>query len=415
MSVALGIFSCRCGRGACALAMTGTYRQQGMALWLLLCLLLVLSSRGWLQSVWPMSAQQRAMQHTQAALAVAQQALLAYALQTISMASPICKSNCPRPGDLPCPDRDNDGDAESSCSTLGTRLGRLPWRTLGIGDVRDGSGERLWYAVSNAYKNNPRLLPLNLETPGSWSLATPESLPWDATTGTGAVAVVIAPMQPLQRQDGWVQRRDAASSVEPRHYLDQWASYDNATALEFSPRGFIIAPLQPGFNDVLLPISASRMHQAMQAQVLAELGRMLICSPAACSRYPIPAKLNDPSCLGHASLLVGQCPSATTALGRLPWTTGSNWPTLAQVTLAGDAQHHWFQQNGWREQVFYQLTGNGFRLVMPGEPLLGQSRSSPALKLQAEQYLEADTFNALGQTQPAALAGTPNDWMRAWP
>jgi hypothetical protein len=30
------------------------------------------------------------------------------------------------------------------------RLGRLPWKTLGLPDLRDGDGERLWYAVSSA-------------------------------------------------------------------------------------------------------------------------------------------------------------------------------------------------------------------------------------------------------------------------
>jgi hypothetical protein len=32
------------------------------------------------------------------------------------------------------------------------RLGRLPWKTLGLPDLRDGHGERLWYAVSTKYK-----------------------------------------------------------------------------------------------------------------------------------------------------------------------------------------------------------------------------------------------------------------------
>lgn len=390
-------------------------RPQGMALWGLLCVLLMLSLSGWLHSLSPMTAQQQSMQHTQAVLAIAQQALLAYALQTISPATPVCKSNCPRPGDLPCPDRNNDGIAEGSCNDEGSRLGRLPWRTLGLGDLRDGSGERLWYAVSSAYKNTHRQLPLNLETPGSWSLATSGLLRWDATAANGVVAVLIAPMHPLQREDGWVQHRDPASSAEPRHYLDLWADYDNATATEASPRGFVMAPRQPGFNDVVLPITATRMHQAMQAQVLAELGRLLACHPADCARYPLPALLTDPSCLGHTSLQAGACPSAPTALGRLPSTTTATWPLAGTVTLSGEANHHWFQQNGWRELVFYQRTSQGFRLLVSGEALPGQSRASAALKLQAQQYLEADSFHSMGLTQAGALTHTPNDSMRAWP
>ena len=62
------------------------------------------------------------------------------------------------PGYLPCPDPDDDGWAESTCGSLARhlgqaeRLGRLPWKTLGLPDLRDGRGERLWYAVSTRYK-----------------------------------------------------------------------------------------------------------------------------------------------------------------------------------------------------------------------------------------------------------------------
>ncbi|MEM7252983.1 MAG: hypothetical protein AAF493_16325 [Pseudomonadota bacterium] len=55
------------------------------------------------------------------------------------------------PGPLFCPDLDDDGIPEPTCGP-GTLVGKLPWRTLGLGDVRDGAGERLWYAVSPRYR-----------------------------------------------------------------------------------------------------------------------------------------------------------------------------------------------------------------------------------------------------------------------
>lgn len=173
--------------------------QRGVAVWVVL--LLLSGAGGWIlytASNTP-SARYLMMQKTITSLALAQQALLAYAQQPLGVTQ--CESNCPRPGDLPCPDRNNDGIAETSCSNT-TRLGRLPWKTLGIGDVRDGSGERLWYAVSERYKNNPRILPLNLDTSGTWSMLSAEGVLWDATQGDGLVAVLIAPMQPLVREDG---------------------------------------------------------------------------------------------------------------------------------------------------------------------------------------------------------------------
>ena len=98
---------------------------------------------------------------TAEALAQAKEALIGYAINVQFPNSNSCYNtfthinNCPRPGELPCPDTNNDGSADS-CSNQSDRLGRLPWKTLGLPDLRDGSGERLWYAVSNNFKNNPR-------------------------------------------------------------------------------------------------------------------------------------------------------------------------------------------------------------------------------------------------------------------
>ena len=122
--------------------------QRGVIVWVIL--LLLAGMGGLLLTASQNTSRQSAMQKTLASLALAQQALLAYAAQPLGTTQ--CEMNCPRPGDLPCPDRNNDGEAESSCSTT-SRLGRLPWKTLGTGDLRDGSGERLWYAVSERYKN----------------------------------------------------------------------------------------------------------------------------------------------------------------------------------------------------------------------------------------------------------------------
>src|SRR5205085_490476 len=88
---------------------------------------------------------------TERALAQAREALIAYAAER-----PI--DAAVGPGYLPCPDADDDGWAETTCGSLSghlgqaERLGRLPWKTLGLPDLRDGSGERLWYAVSTRHK-----------------------------------------------------------------------------------------------------------------------------------------------------------------------------------------------------------------------------------------------------------------------
>src|SRR5688500_14571592 len=144
------------------------------------------------------------------ALAQAREALLAYATDRAIDA-------VVGPGYLPCPDRDDDGWAEPTCGSLSgdsgqaQRLGRLPWKTLGLPDLRDGHGERLWYAVGSKHKGllncaasracvdmSPAaaLGTLTIREPGGTVIHDgTRADPSDARAG--AVAAVIAPGAPL--------------------------------------------------------------------------------------------------------------------------------------------------------------------------------------------------------------------------
>ena len=157
------------------------------------------------------------------------------------------------PGVLPFPDRNSDAnryDGEADCVTDGLSdrhlIGRLAWagerapcpaRALGV-EIRDGSGEALWYAVSRNLVNHrgggasdPPINPGLLD-------GTP-AYPWlrliDASgrvlTGNDGepleiAAVVIAPGAALP---GQVR---AGSHPGPAHYLDavtvNGVTYDNA-------------------------------------------------------------------------------------------------------------------------------------------------------------------------------------------
>ncbi len=137
---------------------------------------------------------------TTAALAEAKAALLGYAAG-VPLTGP------ERPGDMPCPDLDNDGDADPPCATEARSLGRLPWRTLGLRDLRDGAGERLWYAVSARFRNNPRsscatpvdVTCLNSDSRGTLTVrmndgvVLADGMNPDPFVPSGAVAVILAP------------------------------------------------------------------------------------------------------------------------------------------------------------------------------------------------------------------------------
>ena len=150
------------------------------------------------------------------ALAAAREALIAYAT-----ARPV--NEIVGPGYLPCPDLDDDGWAESTCGSMSgetgqwQRLGRLPWKTLGLADLRDAFGERLWYAVSSKHKGllNCTVSVECLDMSPEAALGTitvrdaSGTVIHDGTSASsydpgrgGAVALVIAPGPVLARWNG---------------------------------------------------------------------------------------------------------------------------------------------------------------------------------------------------------------------
>ncbi|MGH8706059.1 MAG: hypothetical protein ACREUO_11675, partial [Burkholderiales bacterium] len=85
----------------------------------------------------------------------AKQALLAHVVQYAA------RSDTAEPGQLPCPESlasiggANEGQASGSCSNLTATVGRLPWKTLGTDQLRDGDGEPLWYVLSPGFRSAP--------------------------------------------------------------------------------------------------------------------------------------------------------------------------------------------------------------------------------------------------------------------
>ena len=75
-----------------------------------------------------------------------------------------------QPGALPCPDIVHDGteaeEGDSDCvgSTANNMIGRIPWKTLGIDDLRDASGERLWYALAHNFRKLSPTTVINSDT-----------------------------------------------------------------------------------------------------------------------------------------------------------------------------------------------------------------------------------------------------------
>ncbi len=104
-------------------------------------------------------------------------------------------------GYLPCPDIDgkdisgnlSEGSAKANCGSPNvSQIGRLPWRTLGLGPLRDGDSECLWYAVSGTYKNSYKTGLMNWDTNGQFQAYAADGTRLDSNNNQ-VVAVIFAP------------------------------------------------------------------------------------------------------------------------------------------------------------------------------------------------------------------------------
>lgn len=328
-------------------------RQSGLSLLLAAFVMLVAGALLLLQAGGASSG--RRDEITARTLAQAREALLAYASDR-----PI--NAVVGPGFLPCPDLDDDGWAESTCGSLAgdrgqeQRLGRLPWKTLGLPDLRDAHGERLWYAVSTRYKgllncaasaacvdHSPATALGTITVRDSSGGILHDGTRADAERG-GAVAVVIAPGPPLARisiaGERW-QRRDCAAGecdahgrcvadppwraarCDPSNYLDvappERSAEDNADFHDRSDQrmgngnGFIQGPIVDSqgrivVNDRLATITHGDVMPRVMKRVALEVAQCLAfysSRPENGGRLPSPTTACFP---GAASVAFGRVP-----------------------------------------------------------------------------------------------------------
>jgi len=176
------------------------------------------------------------------------------------------------PGYMPCPDRfggNPEGTAEPSCGGADEAvIGRLPWRTLDLPDLRDGSGECLWYVVSGNYKNSPKTSLLNWDTNGLLTVnGSSGEILAQGNAPTGAVAVLIAPGAAWGSQN---RTADPGAPIcrgnySPAQYLDSAGGYNNAVinAAANGVSDFVTGPASDTFNDQLVWITSEELWAAI--------------------------------------------------------------------------------------------------------------------------------------------------------
>lgn len=248
--------------------MKAARRQRGAVLAALLVLLVIAAAGPLLRGLAVSASGDREALATARALATAKAALLGFAA-----AYPDRYAGVQGPGRLPCPDTSGNGSPNPPCGSLADtrpRLGWLPDVFLGLGDLRDGAGERLWYVLSPAWRNNPRATPLNSDTPGRLEL----------DDRTDVVALLIAP-----GPAGPDQRREVAAGAGPVTAPD-WLEADNADGdARFASHAG---------NDRLLPITRTDLLAMVEPRVLGEVQAALRRHARRGAAWPWLAPWADP-------------------------------------------------------------------------------------------------------------------------
>jgi len=187
------------------------------------------------------------------------------------------------PGRLPCPEPAawagieaaegvaapgvQGGISVPSC----TSVGRLPWRTLGLGPLVDAHGEPLWYVVGPGWRltTGASLLEIHSDRGGTLTV--------DGQQGQ-VVALIIAPGPALEvaaapgcaardQRHPSTGRRKAAPGIDPRNYLE---CFDEA-ALAFSTRSPATS-----FNDQVVAVTAAELMPAIEAAIAKRIESQIV-------------------------------------------------------------------------------------------------------------------------------------------
>ncbi|MDR2450740.1 MAG: hypothetical protein LBE85_03000 [Candidatus Accumulibacter sp.] len=300
-----------------------------------------------------------------------------------------------RPGTLPCPDTNffgssGSGNASGSCSTAGgTSIGRLPWKSLDMENLRDAHGEPLWYAVSDHFRHaSQNSAAINSDTKGTLLLYAADGSTLATPPGEELAAVIFAPGPPLPGQD-----RTSSSDVVSG-YLEAFDGKNNASAA--GP--FVMGPVRDAngdfvTNDLVIGVTARELIAVVEKRALKEAQIAL----KQFAVLPSPAPHDAPGCAfpvtNVKSVLPCEADGAICA-GRLPEDLLS--PHVAP----------WFVQNGWGRVMIYAISNascttslkvtespKNYVLFAPGTARQGQSRPSSLLSDYLENPGNADGWS----------------------
>ena len=360
----------------------------------------------------PTHASARREARTAAAMRDVRDALIGWSVQrTSSGALPNA-----RPGELPCPDMNNDGYEDGSCAA--GALGRVPWKTLGIPEPRDEAGETLWYAIAGPFRIwNMSSTAINSDTKGNLtvyqdSTATPVT--------TEAVAVVFAPEGALGTQNRGTTAAlcsttstTIARNLCAANYLETAASVNNAV----TGGPFISAQSSSSFNDKVLVLTTADLMPMVERRVGLEVKKLLqdykTNTACACTNlgggsgcYPYADLSNGYSDADPYNPGEGRNRGRVPALGAAPYDWGAS-PCASPVPNIPA----WFVNNDWRLVVYYSA-GSNFLIYWDGDESRELLNSNAISKSGGGTLLTASGCSSNNGTKstPTLTADLIGDW-----
>jgi hypothetical protein len=315
----------------------GRGRQRGQALLIFLAIIATGVIAVLYTSVRPASLTIEREKATAATLAQVKEALIGWSVSR----DPSLHGANARPGELPCPDMNNDGFDDGSC--VAGALGRVPWKTLGIPEPKDTAGETLWYAVAGPFRIwNMSSAAITSDTIGNITVYQDST----ATLVTAqAVTVIFSPGAALGPQD-----RDSAVSALcsttgtniarnlcAENYLETAAGTNNAV----TNGPFISSLSSQTFNDKVMAITNFDLIPLVERRVAREMmSRLENYRIATGGLYPSADRGNGSSDLEYNR-------------HRFPCATAIpvNWvPSLPNWLTNGCGT------NGWASVIFYAVS-----------------------------------------------------------
>jgi len=262
------------------------------------------------------------------------------------------------PGRLPCPQAwgdvgsVNEGRAAGNCAS--TAVGWLPWRTLGLTQTRDASGQQLWYIVSPGWHaTGAGNLTINSNSMGQLTV-----------DGRSAVALIIAPGPALsvaptaaQLAAGCTARTQSQALAlpgTPPNVLD-FLECQNGTPLDNVFTTAVVGnTTNPVFNDQVAVVTAADLMPALEAAIAKRIERDIVpvlkdvysgatwglaAGPPAARLFPFAAPFADPGPGAGSSNYAG---AAGTYQGLLPFNIVNCTASVAEPRCLPGAALHWW-------------------------------------------------------------------------